>query len=116
MSISARLAFLERRHGGAQGECRCDGGSPELLYCRKPSEPAPPPRRCPRCTRPVPRVVIEMQTPVPGEMPDDGPAHESFDTIRDFYTGTVRRVPAYEVIPPDGLRAALHSQDPGGIP
>jgi hypothetical protein len=112
MSVSSRLSSLERKHGGLGDECRCDGGKQALLYCRNPSVTPPPQDRCPRCGRAVPRVIIGKPAPLPGEEDDDSPAYQRFAGLLEYYVGTVRRVPAYEAIGPDGLRALAYGGEP----
>lgn len=107
MSVAARLASLERKHGGVRDECHCGGGSPKLLFCRDPSVPVPPRRRCERCGRDVPCLLVGIGPPVPGEIVAREPAYQAFGGLRDFYDGTVRNVPPYEYVPRGTLRALV---------
>ena len=90
MRIRSRIDALERR-AGPTGECRCPATRHQLLYCRDPSVPEPPPKRCAGCGLPVRRLLLGKQPPLPGELPDEGPAYQEFASLREFYIGTVRR-------------------------
>jgi hypothetical protein len=91
MRLRSRVEAIERRQSPT-GECGCNGGSPTILCCRDPSVPTPPPRRCERCGRPVPRIVVRVnRTPLPV-----APACREYTKLRDFYENEPAPTAAWE--------------------
>ena len=75
----------------------------DLLLCRDPSVPPPPHRACPRCRRPVHRVIL-------GPCPSPpGPAYEPADM--DTVTAMMAP-PAHEPADADTIRR-MAGLDPG---
>lgn len=97
MRVRSRIDTLERRTSPT-GKCGCNGpGWSEMMYCRDPSVPPPPPTPCARCGRPKSRLLVRMGEGWPGWTPP-----------------SIEGKPAYEPIGPGGIRRLMCGEDPCG--